>query len=61
MGKTLADFEAQIILAALKRNDWRRHETARELGIDKTTLWRKMKHLEIQAPESHSETKEKKD
>jgi sigma-54 dependent transcriptional regulator, acetoin dehydrogenase operon transcriptional activator AcoR len=50
MGRTLADLEVQIILAALDRNRWRRLETAQELGIDKTTLWRKMKRHEIQDP-----------
>ena len=42
-GLTLADAEARLILEALNRNDWRREATARELGIDKSTLWRKMK------------------
>ena len=48
IGKTLAQFEAQIILAALRTNGWKRLDTARELGINKSTLWRKMKKLGIQ-------------
>jgi PAS domain S-box-containing protein len=39
--------EAEIIRDALKRNRGRRGETARELGIDSSTLWRKMKKLGI--------------
>ncbi|MBN1476418.1 sigma 54-interacting transcriptional regulator [Candidatus Sumerlaeota bacterium] len=50
MGRTLEELEAQIILAALRRHGWHRLETARELGINKTTLWRKMKRLGIQLP-----------
>jgi len=44
-GKTLAEIEERAIREALVRNDYHRLETARELGIDKTTLWRKMKAL----------------
>ena len=35
--------ERARILKALERNQWRKKETARALGIDRTTLWRKMK------------------
>ena len=35
--------EREIIEAALLRNDWSRQETARELGIDRTTLYKKMR------------------
>jgi PAS domain S-box-containing protein len=45
LGRTVVEIETQAILAALHRHDWRRRDTARELGIDKTTLWRKMKKL----------------
>jgi PAS domain S-box-containing protein len=39
--------EAEIIRDALKRNHGHRGQTARELGIDSSTLWRKMKRLGI--------------
>ena len=39
--------EAQSILAALKRCDYRHAAAAKELGIHKTTLYRKMKRLGI--------------
>ena len=35
--------ERARILKALESNKWRKKETARVLGIDRTTLWRKMK------------------
>ncbi len=42
-GKTLEEMEARYIVQALNRNQGRKIATARELGIDKSTLWRKMK------------------
>lgn len=40
--------DAQTISAALERNNFNRLATARELGIHKTTLFRKMKQLGIE-------------
>ena len=39
--------ERQIILAALRANDWNRSRTADELGINRTTLYKKIKQLGI--------------
>jgi transcriptional regulator of acetoin/glycerol metabolism len=47
---SLDDLEARYLLAELERHGWNRAATARDLGIHKTTLWRKMKRLGIQAP-----------
>ncbi len=44
-GATLEEIEARVIRDALERNNGRKLATARELGIHKTTLWRKMKRL----------------
>ncbi len=52
-GSTLLDAERHTIIQALERNGWRRMVTARELGIDKNTLRRKMNRLDI-APEKRS-------
>lgn len=41
------EMEVEIIKAALKRNKGHRGKTARELGIDPCTLWRKMKRYGI--------------
>jgi PAS domain S-box-containing protein len=41
-GLTLKAFEKEVILQTLKRNQWKRMKTARELGIDKNTLRRKI-------------------
>jgi len=44
---SLSDLEAELIREALAKNDNNRAATARQLGIHKTTLWRKMKKLGI--------------
>jgi len=49
--KTLHDLEAHLISDTLERHGWNRVATAKELGIHKTTLWRKMKQLGIEDPE----------
>lgn len=45
--------ERQSIETALKRNKFNRAATARDLGIHKTTLYRKMKSLQIPFPEQN--------
>lgn len=42
-GSLLRNSEAEIIRRALHRHDGSRIQAARELGIDRTTLWRKIK------------------
>ncbi len=44
---SMDDIEVAYITEALKRNSWNRKKTAEELGMHKTTLWRKMKKLGI--------------
>ena len=44
---SLDSLEAKFLTEALHRNGWNRSRTAAELGIHKTTLWRKMKKLGI--------------
>jgi len=39
--------EREAILESLQRNDWKILDVARELGINRTTLWRKMKKFGI--------------
>ncbi len=40
--------ERQIILEVLESNNWNRHETAESLGINRTTLYKKMKRLGLE-------------
>jgi DNA-binding NtrC family response regulator len=46
----MEEMEALFIMAALKRNDWSRKETAKELGINPSTLYRKIKKLGLTVP-----------
>ena len=49
---SLSQMEAHLITQALERNNWNRLATAQELGIHKTTLWRKIKKLDIKPPDA---------
>jgi len=44
------DVEATFLMDALRRNNWNRHATARELGIHKATLYRKINALGLHPP-----------
>jgi DNA-binding NtrC family response regulator len=46
--KALEAPERQIILDALESNQWNRHSTADALGINRTTLYKKMKRLGLE-------------
>jgi len=48
--KNLEELEARFLLDTLRRNNWSRQATARELGVHKTTLWRKIRRLGIELP-----------
>jgi len=50
-GATLDEIEARVMYDALKRNNWNRAAAAEELGIHKTTLWRKVKRLGLELPD----------
>ncbi len=46
--RTLADRERGAILETLEQTGWRLAETARRLGISRTTLWRRLKEYGLQ-------------
>lgn len=50
-GLTLAEMEKLLIRDALRRNAGNRAAAARELGVDASTLFRKVKSLRLQSPE----------
>ena len=46
----LQQLEADFLVAILEKNNWNREKTAVELGMHKSTLFRKIKKLSIQLP-----------
>ena len=49
--RALALPERRLILEALERHGWRRDAAARALGINRTTLYKKLKRLGIRLAE----------
>jgi PAS domain S-box-containing protein len=50
IASTMKEMESLFIMATLKRNNWSRKETAKELGIAPSTLYRKIKRLNLRIP-----------
>ena len=48
--RALQNPERQIILDVLEANHWNRHASAEALGINRTTLYKKMKRLGLEEP-----------
>lgn len=48
--EALAGPERQIILDTLQQHNWNRNATAEQLGINRTTLYKKMKRLGLDTP-----------
>ena len=59
MGAALKLTQSQVIEEALKRNQFNRLATARELRMHKSTLFRKIKQLGIQLPKTDGRSKRK--
>lgn len=54
---SVEEFETQLIMSALERNQWNREATAAELGMHKTTLYRKIRNLNISLPREDGRSK----
>ena len=50
LAQAMAEPERQIIRAALDANNWNRQETARQLDINRTTLYKKIKQYRLDEP-----------
>ncbi len=46
--KALEEPEKEIILAALEANNWNRQKTSEQLDINRTTLYKKIKHYGLE-------------
>jgi PAS domain S-box-containing protein len=53
------DLERNFIFEALRENSWNRSITAAKLGIHSTTLWRKIKRLKLEIPQTDGRSKKK--
>ena len=53
--EALEEPERQIILQVLRENNWNRNATADQLGINRTTLYKKMKKLGLENPRAISD------
>jgi len=47
---SLEELESRLIVSTLRKHGWNRGLAAKELGMHKTTLWRKMKRFGIEPP-----------
>ncbi len=47
MTEAKAQRERELIVEALEEHRWHRQKAAKALGMDRTTLWRKMKKYNI--------------
>ena len=56
---SLEAVEKDIIYKTLKKNNWSRKLTAAQMGIHPTTLWRKMKRLNLEVSNQDGRTKKK--
>jgi PAS domain S-box-containing protein len=52
---SVKQFEKTVVLNALKRNNWERQKTADELGVNRSTLYRKMRTMGL-SPGKDKET-----
>ena len=50
------EMESLFLMAALKRNNWSRKETAKELNMAPSTLYRKIRKLGIKIPKNNNNT-----
>ena len=58
LASALDRFEREYLLETLRRNDWKRAETADILGIDRRTLFRKIKQFDLEDEEANSPVQE---
>ena len=52
----LLEPERQLVLAALEANNWNKQRTAKALGINRATLYKKMRKLGLLPPKQESKT-----
>ena len=56
---SMETMEKDIILETLRKNNWNRKATAAQMGIHPSTLWRKIKRLNLKIPKQDGRSKNK--
>jgi PAS domain S-box-containing protein len=56
---SIETMEKIIILETLRKNNWNRKATASQMGIHSSTLWRKIKRLNLKIPEQDGRSRNK--
>jgi len=56
---SIESMEKDFIYEALKKNNWNRTATAAQMGIHPTTLWRKIKRLNLEIPKQDGRSSKK--
>jgi transcriptional regulator with PAS, ATPase and Fis domain len=56
-GISWQEMERSLIYEALRQNEWNRTATAAQMGVHPTTLWRKIKRLNIEPPDMADRSK----
>ena len=56
---SIETMEKDIILETLRKNNWNRKATAAQMGIHPSTLWRKIKRLNLKIPKQDGRSKNK--
>jgi len=56
---SIETMEKGIILETLRKNNWNRKATAAQMGIHPSTLWRKIKRLNLKIPKQDGRSKNK--
>jgi len=56
---SIETMEKNIILETLRKNNWSRKATAAQMGIHPSTLWRKIKRLNLKIPEQDGRSRNK--
>jgi transcriptional regulator of acetoin/glycerol metabolism len=52
IASSIKEMEGLFLIAALKRNNWNRKNTAKELKINQSTLYRKLKKIGLKLPKN---------
>jgi transcriptional regulator with PAS, ATPase and Fis domain len=55
---SIETIEKEIILETLRKNNWNRKAAAKQMGIHPSTLWRKIKRLNLKTPGQNGRSKD---